>query len=106
MTFSLVDLALFVALAATTASVLLVYRRLRTMGRMLAEYQAASETSARALERAVLAVGSLNAETRTLVSVLGTRPGDSVGSHDDPARERRRLQLVHTADTSSVPHHS
>lgn len=106
MTFSLVDLVLFVALAATTVSVLLVYRRLRTMGRMLAEYQLASDASARALERAVLAVGSLNAETRTLVSALGTRPGEAGGASEDPGRERRRLQLVHTADASSLPHHS
>jgi hypothetical protein len=97
MTFSLADIALFTALVATTASVLLVYRRLRTMGRMLAEYQAASESSARALENAVRAVGNLNAETRTLVAVLDSRPSESNGPLEDSARERRRLQLVHTS---------
>jgi ABC-type transporter Mla subunit MlaD len=95
MTFSLVDLALFVALLATTASVLLVYRRLRAMNRMLAEYQAASEATARALDNAVQAVAVLNTETRTLITALIARSSEASGILEEIGRERRRFQVVH-----------
>lgn len=97
MTFSLVDLALFVALLATTASVLLVYRRLRAMNRMLAEYQAASEATARALDGAAQAVALLNTETRTLIDALIARSSEANGILEDLGRERRRFQVVRPA---------
>lgn len=102
MTFSLVDVALFTALVATTASVLLVHRRLRVMGRMLAEYQAASEASARALDRAVLAVGTLNAESRLLVSALNTQPAMGEAGREDSGGGRQRLQIVRPANEPGV----
>ena len=94
MTFSLVDAALLAALLTTTVSVLLVYRRLRKMNRMLVEYQAATESTARALDGAVKAVACLNTETRTLLNALIARATEANGILEDLGREQRRFQVV------------
>lgn len=100
MTFSLVDAALFAALLATTVSVLVVYRRLRTMNRMLSEYMAASEATAHALDGAVKAVACLNTETRMLITALATRSSEASGILHDLGREQRRFQVVRSGDAT------
>ncbi len=94
MTFSLVDAALLVALLTTTVSVVLVYRRLRKMNRMLVEYQAATESTARALDGAVKAVACLNTETRALINALIARAAEANCILEDLDREQRRFHVV------------
>ncbi|MBN9023980.1 MAG: hypothetical protein J0H08_18265 [Rhizobiales bacterium] len=79
MTFSLVDALLFAALVVTTTSVLVVYRRLRSMNRMLVAYMAASEETARA---------------RALITALIARSSEASCILHDLGREQRHLHLV------------
>lgn len=94
MTFSLVDAVLFAALVVTTTSVLVVYRRLRSMNRMLVAYMAASEETARALDGAAKTVACLNTETRALITALIARSSEASCILHDLGREQRHLHLV------------
>jgi hypothetical protein len=93
-TFSLVDLGLFVALAVTSVSVLLVYFRLKAMGRALAEYRSAFEATERSLEKATAAVQTLNGDSRALVTALVARTTEASGVLANLTREGRRLDVA------------
>lgn len=92
--YSLVDLGLFAALVVTSASVLLVYFRLKALTRALGEYRTVFEATAGSLEKAATAVDLLNADSRALVAALIARTSEANGVLAGLTRESRRLELV------------
>jgi hypothetical protein len=73
MTSSPVDIVLLCALVATSASVILTYRKLKRLDAYHADYQRIFAQTAAALGAARAAVDTLNADGRELVAALGER---------------------------------
>lgn len=87
--------ALWVALAVTSGTVLLLYRRLQRLGGDLAAYRMALAESTAALEKAGAAVGILIGEGQTLAFTLASRI--------EEARDVLARPLVRAAVQSPAP---